>query len=135
WATLSPRSEVFILSIAIWIFIGIAWIAATLLRRGAWHPLASTTAAFIEISILRCERNLQALWIQAALYVVISTFNLVWIYKYQGRTSVTEFLAEPIVVGFLAVVTPVLAGIWWWYRQRLRRELANLERLSRSVRL
>ncbi|HKE83438.1 MAG TPA: hypothetical protein VKB50_06785 [Vicinamibacterales bacterium] len=135
WATTSPRSEVFILSIAVWLFIGIAWIASTLLRRGAWHPLGSTTAAFVEISILRCQRNLQALWIQAALYVVISTFNLVWIYKYQARTGVIEFLAEPIVIGFLVFVTPSLAGIWWWYRRRLLRELANLVSLSRGIRL
>lgn len=126
WAAMFPRSDVFVLSTAVWVFIGIAWIASTLLRRGAWHPLATTTAAFIEISILRCKRNLQALWTQAVLYVVISTFNLVWIYKYQARTNVIEFLVEPIVIGFLAVVTPTLAGIWWWYRRRLLRELANL---------
>jgi hypothetical protein len=135
WATMSSRSEIVILSIAIWLFIGIAWIAATLLRRGAWHPLSSTTTAFIEISILRCRRNLQALWIQAALYVAISTFNLVWIYQYQARTGVIEFLLEPIVIGFLALVTPTLAAIWWWYRRRLHRELNNLVTLRRSVRL
>lgn len=132
WAARFPRSDVFLLSTAVWVFIGIAWIASTLLRRGAWHPLATTTAAFIEISILRCERNLQALWIQAVLYAVISTFNLVWIYEYQARTSVIEFLVEPIVIGFLTVVTPTLAGIWWWYRRRLLRELANLVSLRRS---
>ena len=133
WAAMFPRSDVFVLSTAVWVFIGIAWIASTLLRRGAWHPLATTTAAFIEISILRCERNLQALWIQAVLYVVISTFNLVWIYEYQARTSVIDFLAEPIVIGFLAVVTPALAGIWWWYRRRLRREHANLVSLREQT--
>jgi len=133
WAAMFPRSDVFVLSTAVWVFIGIAWIASTLLRRGAWHPLATTTAAFIEISILRCERNLQALWIQAVLYVVISTFNLVWIYEYQARTSVIDFLVEPIVIGFLAVVTPALAGIWWWYRRRLRREHANLVSLREQT--
>src|SRR5215510_13030591 len=133
WAAMFPRSDVFVLSTAVWVFIGIAWIASTLLRRGAWHPLATTTAAFIEISILRCERNLQALWIQAVLYVVISTFNLVWIYEYQARTSVIDFLVEPIVIGFLAVVTPTLAGIWWWYRRRLRREHANLVSLREQT--
>ena len=132
WATVSLRPDVVVLSIAVWLFIGVAWIASVLLRRGAWHPLSATTAAFIDISILRCERNLQALWIQAGLYVVISAFNLAWIYYYQARTSISDFLIEPIVIGFLAVVTPLLAGIWWWYRRRLRRELANLESLRHA---
>jgi len=132
WAMLSTRSDVFVLSIAVWLFIGIAWVASTLLRRGAWHPLSATTAAFVDISILRCERNLQALWIQAGLYLAISTFNLTWIYNYQGRISLREYLLEPIVMIFLAALTPVLAGIWWWYRRRVVRELANLVRLRES---
>jgi hypothetical protein len=102
-----------------------------LLSRGAWQPVAATTTAFVEISILRCERRLQAIWIQAALYVVILTFDLIWLYYYRAESSVTEFLMRPAVLVFLFLVTPLTGAAGMWYRRRLLRELKSI----RSVRL
>ena len=133
WASASPRAEVMVLAIAVWIFIAMAWVASLLLRRGAWQPVTATTAAFVEISILRCQRSLQAITIQAILYVLILTFDLVWLYFYRGESSVSEFLMRPATLFFLCLVTPVLAAAALWYRRRLQRELKNLNELSRAV--
>lgn len=133
WAVAAGRFDVAVLAIAVWIFIAIAWTASTLLRRGAWHPVTATTAAFVDISILRCRRNLQAIAIQAVLYVVILTFDLVWLYFYRGEASVGEFLMRPAVLVFLFVVTPLCATAAVWYRRRLLRELRNLLELRRAV--
>jgi hypothetical protein len=114
----------------VWVFI-IAWTASLLLRRGAWQPLTATTAAFVDISILRCERSLQAIWIQVALYIVTLTFDFVWLYFYLGASSVRELLTRPASLVALLVVTPTLAAAAMWYRRRLLRELKRL----RSVRL
>ena len=132
WAIVSRRPDVIVLATAVWLFIAIAWIASMLLRRGAWQPVAATTTAFVEVSILRCERSLQAIWIQAVLYVVILVFDLVWLYYYRAESSVVEFMLRPMVVGVLTVVTPLLATAAVWYRRRLRRELKNLEKLRRA---
>ena len=132
WAIASRRPDVVVLAIAIWIMIGIAWIASTLLRRGAWQPVTATTAAFVEVSILRCQRSLQAISIQAVLYVVILIFDLVWLYNYRAESNVREFLMRPMVVGVLTVVTPLLAIAAVWHRRRLRRELKNLVKLRRA---
>ena len=131
WAFASQRADVMVLAIAVWIFIAMAWVASLLLRRGAWQPVTATTAAFVEISILRCQRSLQAIAIQAILYVLILTFDLVWLYFYRGESSVSEFLMRPATLFFLCLVTPVLAAAALWYRRRLQRELTSL----RSVRL
>lgn len=135
WAFASRRIEVVVLAVAVWILIGIAWTASMLLRRGAWQPVTATTSAFVEISILRCERNLQAIWIQAALYVVILTFDLIWLYFYRAESSISEFLMRPAVLVFVFVVTPLLAATAMWYRRRLLRELKNLVELRSGGRL
>ena len=126
WALAARRTEVTVFAIAVWFFIAIAWIASTMLRRGAWQPITATTAAFVDISILRCERNLQAITIQAALYVVIFVFDVIWLYFYRGESSVGEFLIRPPVLVFVFVVTPLFATAAVWYRRRLLRELKSL---------
>ena len=133
WAFASRRADVMVLAIAVWILIGVAWIISTLLRRGTWQPVTATTTAFVEVSILRCERSLQAIWIQAVLYVVILVFDLVWLYNYRAESSVREFLLRPAVVIVLTIVTPLCAAAAVWYRRRLQRELRNLLELRRGV--
>jgi hypothetical protein len=132
WALSSPKPEVTVFAIAVWILITVAWVFSLLLRRGAWQPVTTTTAAFLEVSILRCERSLQAVTIQAVLYVVILTFDLVWLYYYRNETSVRAFLSRPIVLAFLFFITPTAAAGAAWYRHRVRRELRNLIALRRS---
>jgi hypothetical protein len=133
WAIVSRGPDVIVLAIGVWILIGIAWIVSTLLRRGTWQPVTATTTAFVEVSILRCERSLQAIWIQAVLYVVVLVFDLVWLYNYRAESNVREFLMRPAVVIVLTIVTPALAAAAVWYRRRLQRELKNLVGLRRAV--
>jgi hypothetical protein len=127
WALAARRTDVTVLAIAVWFFIAIAWTASMPLSRGAWQPVTATTTAFVEISILRCERRLQAIWIQIALYVVILTFDLIWLYYYRAESSVGEFLMRPAVLVFLFLVTPLAGAAAMWHRRRLLRELNNLK--------
>src|SRR5688500_3530046 len=60
WMWLSRRTDVLVLALGIWLFIGIAWTLAFLLRRGAWAPVSATTAAFLDLAILRCRRRHEA---------------------------------------------------------------------------
>jgi hypothetical protein len=133
WALVSRQPDVMVLAIAVWILIGVAWILSTLLRRGTWQPVTATTTAFVEVSIVRCERSLQAIWIQAVLYVVVLVFDLVWLYNFRDESNVREFLLRPPVIIVLTIVTPLCAAAAVWYRRRLRRELRNLVALRRGV--
>jgi hypothetical protein len=133
WAIVSERAEVVVLAVAVWGFITIAWTASILLRRGVWQPAASTTAAFLKVSILRCERSLEAIVVQAVLYVVILAFDLTWLYWYLQETDVWTFLTRPAVLIVAGIVTPILGAAALWYRERLRRELENLRRLATSL--
>src|SRR5262245_47858767 len=131
WAAVSRRADVIVLAIAVWILLAIAWAISLLLRQGVWEPVTATTSAFVDVSILRLERGLQAIWIQAVLCVVILVFDLVWLYYYRDESSVGEFLMRPAVLFFVLIVTPLVAAAAVWYRRRLLRELESL----RSVRL
>ena len=133
WAIVSRRADVVVLSAGVWILIAIAWMLSILLRRGAWQPAGTTTAAFMDLSILRCERGLQAIRAQVAMFVLILGFDLVWLYWSGGYTSVWTFATRPAVVLLAWIGTVVFAAATLWYRRRMRRELTALLKLRKEI--
>jgi hypothetical protein len=134
WAIVSQRPIAVALAIGVWFFIAVAWVASIGLSRDILRPSAATTAAFLDLSIRRCKRRLQALVAQALLYVTIVTFDLAWIYRYQGETRPMDpkaFLTSGVMlVMWAALAVPVAIGVW--YRSRLRNELKNLLSLRKQ---
>jgi hypothetical protein len=135
WALVSQRPISVALAIGVWFFIAVAWVIATGLTRDILTPSADTTAAFLDLSIRRCRRQLQGLVAQAALYVTIVAFDLVWIYHYQAETRPVDpqaFLTSGVMlVMWAALAVPVAIGVW--YRGRLRNELKNLLSLRKEL--
>ncbi len=136
WALMSYRADALVLTIGIWVFIAIAWVMSRALRRDLWKPIAETSISFLDLSILRCRRGLQANTAQVVLYVMILAFDLTWIYFYKRRVDTpldpwTFLTSRGVLVVW--VVTIVLAGVAVWYRGRLRRELHNLLDLRRQL--
>jgi hypothetical protein len=133
WVVLSHRTDALVLAIGIWAFIAVAWAISFLLRRDSWAPAASSTAAFLDLSILRCRRRREAVVAQSVLYALILAFDLAWIYF--GRPEhtsdgVVSFLTSS---GFAWVwlVTAALAVAAVRQRQRLARELETLTKLRK----
>jgi hypothetical protein len=133
WAFLSGRGDILVLAIGIWTFTAIAWTMSWLLRRGAWAPVASTTTAFLDLSILRCRRRRESVAAQAVLYVMILAFDLIWIYFQRvGPITPLEFLTSPSLYWVWAITIGLgVAAVL--YRRRLARELANLISLRRRL--
>jgi hypothetical protein len=135
WAIVSQRPIAGALAIGVWFFIAIAWVVSIGLTRDILIPSADTAAAFLDLSIRRCKRRLQGLVAQALLYVTIVTFDLVWIYRYQGETRPMDpkaFLTSGVMLVMWAALTvPVAIGVW--YRGRLRNELKNLLSLRKQL--
>jgi hypothetical protein len=135
WAAISRREDAVALAAGVWILVAIAWIASWMLKRRAWKPATETTVAFLELSMLRCRRNLHAITAQAVLYVVIVAFDTVWLYYYRAPTRGLDLpsllVSPPYLV--LWAITPVLALIAIRYRDRVRRELDNLTLLRRQL--
>jgi hypothetical protein len=123
WAVLEPRTEMFVLAVAVWIFLAAAWTIAVITRRGAWGPAAVTTADFIDLSIRRCRGKLAAARFGLGLYFAEMAFCLTWLYRDPARR-----VPGPAIV--FAVVTPVFLIGLARLRRNTRRELACLRELG-----
>jgi hypothetical protein len=133
-AALATWDDALVLTVGVWIFIGVAWTMSMLLRRGAWAPITATTAAFLELSILRCQRRREAVLAQAVLYVTLLSFLLWWIYGHRGHEfeDVSAFLAST-ELWWVWLVTVVLAALAARQRQRLGLELDALTALRDAI--
>jgi len=131
-AIVVPRAEIIILAVGIWILVAIAWVTSFALTRGTWAPAAATATSFLELSILRSQRGLQALTAQCVLYVVILAFDLAWIYYFKRESDPWTFLTSNWMLSVWGV-SAILAWVAVSYRRRLRRELDNLRALERDM--
>lgn len=133
WAVVSRRADVAVLAAAVWIFIAINWAVSRRLHRGLSGPVAATTAAFLDFSILTCQRHRRAIAAAAVLYAVMLTFNLSWIYLAQPTPiGIGAFLTSTRVVIVFAI-TVALAALAVWRRRKAGRELQSLLDLRRQV--
>jgi hypothetical protein len=131
WAWLTRRTDVLILAGGIWVFIALAWTISFLMRRQAWAPATMSTTAFLDLSILRCQRQLESIGAQCLLYVLIVAFNLTWIYlasPARAAEGVWRFLTG-IDVAWVWAVTVILAVVAARRKQRLSAELDRLIQL------
>jgi hypothetical protein len=136
WALLSRRADAFALAFGIWVFTVIAWAMSFVLYRDTWSPSALSTAAFLDLSIVRCTRWRQAVIAQATLYVPLLMFDLAWIHSYAverpGSPDFPSFLTSP-GLWWVWLVTAVLGidAVRRW--RKFTRELATLTRLRASL--
>jgi hypothetical protein len=70
-----------LLAVGTWLFIIIAWRFTAENLRGVWAPAAETTAAYLELSIERCRRQLASFRFSSALTVLLTTFILIVDYQ------------------------------------------------------
>ncbi len=124
-AILNARPATTILAAGTWILIVAAWIFGLSNRRNTWSPAASTTAAFLDLSIRRAQSNLRAATFGAILYAVNMTFCLSWIYHESGSLSKTLMITiAGITILFLAAVQI--------YRRKKRSDMHYLLNLQRE---
>ena len=123
WATARPDTEMVVLAIAVWIFLGIAWAFALATRRGTWSPAAVTTSDFIDLSIRRCRATLGAMRFGIWLYFGEMVFCMVWLYRDPARRT-------PAPAMIFALVTPLFLVGLARYRRKVRAELARLKELA-----
>ncbi len=93
--------------------------------RGTWRPSAETTSAFIDLSLLRCQRRLRAVragWWLLALELAVM---IPWI--------VLSLKAKGAAFGLLAVLTALVSTVLIVTERRTRRELREWEEMRGSL--
>jgi hypothetical protein len=133
WAALTRRVETLVLAAGVWCFIGMAWMTSMRLRRGAWVPAGATTAAFVELSILRCRRRRRAIAPQVVLYILILGFDLAWIYATRPRAGGLAAFLTSAGIAWIWPVTAALGIAAILHSLKLARELRNLMRVRQQV--
>jgi heme A synthase len=123
FALRDPRPATAILAAATWLFIAAAWIFALSNAKNAWSPSASTTSAFLDISIRRSRANLRALTFGAILYVVEMAFCLSWVHRESGYWSRSLTIA-------ITLITLILAALLIVFRKKKRADLSYLLQLQ-----
>lgn len=124
----SSDSDVAALAGATLVFLVAAWTFGIWNRKGCWAPVGYDHAAFVRLSIRRCQRALTALTFSCLLYIVELLFCLSWIYRRLAmRSSLTpmDFLTSRAIVVVL-ILSVTLGAIALWFRRKKRQELANL---------
>ncbi|HLK18912.1 MAG TPA: hypothetical protein VKT81_08145 [Bryobacteraceae bacterium] len=121
----NPRPATAILVAATWFFIAVAWFFALSNRRATWSPSASTTSAYLDLSIRRCRGNLRSVTFGMILYAVEMAFCLAWIFH---ETGVSRTLLITI-----SIVTLVFGGFLFHYRKRKLADLAYLTNLQHEL--
>jgi len=119
WAALDRRTEMVVLSAAVWLFFAAAWTFAAINRRGTWLPVAVSTAEFLDLSIRRCQRRLASSAFGAGLYFAEMAFCLTWLYWDPARR-------EPLPAIIFGVATPIFVVGLVQYRRKTRAELEKL---------
>jgi hypothetical protein len=133
WAVISGRTDVAVLAAAVWVFIAMNWTVSLRLERGLEKPVAATTAAFLDYSILLCERRRLGIAAACVLYAAMLTFNLAW--RYQAAPvppGLWTYLLSTRVV-LVGVLTVLLAIAATWKRRALAREIRHLSALRQQL--
>ena len=123
-AILDARPATAILAAITWILIAAAWIFGLSNRKDIWSPAASTTAAFLDLSIRRTQSNLRAATFGVILYAVNMTFCLSWIYHESGP------LSKNLMITIAGITIIFLAALKIYRRKKLTdlQYLLNLQR-------
>jgi Na+/proline symporter len=125
-AAMDPHTAMVVLSAAVWLFLGAAWVFAVMNRRGTWSPAAVSTAEFLDLSIRRCQRRLEASGFGAGLYFVEMAFCLTWLYWDPAHRV-------PLPAIIFGVATPIFVVGLIRYRRKTRAELERLLELQRHT--
>jgi hypothetical protein len=131
-AAASDRWQDLLLAVETWTFIAVLWAVALWLERGTWRPLDESTAAFVSLSIRRCEAVLTGLRVSTAAYLAQLACILSWQLWYAPMSAADVLGAWPmIVLGWLGVPAFLLGTAWYGRRKRL--ELDRLIELRRQL--
>jgi hypothetical protein len=121
-----------VLAVECWLLIVVLWVGCLWFARGTWRPRADTTAAFVDISIRRCEADIRSASFGAYLYALQFLF-IVLVKIFGSAVGAVAVLTSPsaILLGWLGL--PLVAAWMIWFRRRQRTRLEHLRGLRRQL--
>jgi hypothetical protein len=133
WAVATRRLDITVLAVGVWLLLGVGWAITLRLGRDAWRPLGATTAAFLDLAVLRCRRRRAAIVARAGFYVLVLGFDLSWLYWDQGPRGRGDLLGFLAGFWWVWAISAALAAVGVWQHRRLGRQLQNFEAMQRAL--
>ncbi len=129
----SSRTEAWFGFVFTVVFAALVWLVALWLSRGTWRPADGSTAAYLELSIRRCQSAILAAPVGVVLYMAGLAGSVVSKQRLLG-IGWSEMIDTPsmIIAGWLGAPLYTLGMLWNARRQRKR--LALLLDLKRQLR-
>jgi hypothetical protein len=113
-------------------FAALIWVIGLWLSRGTWEPRDSSTAAYLEVSIQRCQSVILAAPVGVVLYLAGLAGSLAWKQRALGLDW-EQLVMTPSVVIAGWIGAPLYSLGMLWNAQRHRRRLAVLLDLRRQL--
>jgi hypothetical protein len=126
WALRSPRPDIVLLAVATWLFLAAAWTFTLTVNRGNWSPSAQDTAAFVDLSVRRCQGRLAAIWFASGLFLFQIVFVLSWVYRNSPahrQPLLTWLLFGSTPIDIVWLCTFAFVSFLVWYQRKKRAEL------------
>lgn len=123
-------------AVATWLFLAAAWAFVLTVNRRLWAPSALDTAAFVDLSVRRCQSALTTTWFAAGLFVSEVAFGLGWAYQHSvhGHTTLWNWLLfSSLRIDIVWICTVAFFGAMVWYRRRKRAQLVSLLKLREEI--
>jgi hypothetical protein len=121
-----------VLAAGTWVFIVVAWFASLRYTRGVWAPGAPTTAAYLDLSIRRCQWRMKDARYNSVQSVLLTAFVLVVDYYILLDMSQRPPSLWLLAIAFI-VISPGLVVGFERARRKAKTELDSLVDLQRQL--
>jgi hypothetical protein len=136
-AFINPNPLSILIACGFWFFIFVAWLYGIRNSKGAWAPVAQTTAAYVELSIARSRSYLDSFRFTVVFSILLTVFVLVAVYEGSssaGRLQTREGY-EAVAFSFLWTIGVISFVLFVLDRKRRKTkiELAYLLDLQHKL--
>src|SRR5262249_25021234 len=115
-----------------WLAILMAWTFSLRYTKGIWAPGAPTTAAYLDLSIRRCQWRVEDARYDSIQSILLTAFVLIVDYY-----LILDIRHKPPSLWLLGiiffVIAPVLVAVFEWRRSKAKSEMDSLTDLQRQL--
>lgn len=136
-AFMTPTLPWILLSVGTWVFIIVGLIFQFRNDKGIWAPAAETTAAYVDLSITRCRKQLNDIRYSFIFSPLLTTFVLVALYQVLADSGALRTARDYAIMAgsflYAAGIVGIVLLLMRAKRKKVQAELAYLLDLQRKL--
>ena len=134
WAAIEREPNIILLAAGTWVSIALAWFFSLRLSRNVWAAAENTAAAYVDLCIRRCRRDLEALRVFRGLGIPMTIFIVALDYRILlDRNALDTWSDYAIVAAATMIALGIVIGLPAARRGKVQAELESLLDLDRQL--